>query len=189
MDMDERRPAAALTRLEKILNMPGLQELDLTPFLQILAEAYLDNGNEKRFKEIVDARAEAAAACDDRLGLLDWRRLQAMALTRQGRWKEAERAFDESLPLARAMPFPYAEARILREYAQMRARKGEPDEAKHRLQEALAIFQRLGAKKDIERTDRALAELTLDLLDGVSGSGGGTDLPSPGGATRDAQRI
>ena len=59
------------------------------------------------------------------------------------------------------MAFPYAEARIRRERAQLHALKGEPDETERQLRQALAIFQRLGAKKNVERTDQGLAELTL----------------------------
>jgi hypothetical protein len=37
--------------------------------------------------------------------------------------------------------------------------KGEPQQARSRMEEALALFQRLGAGKDVERTEQALAAL------------------------------
>ncbi len=70
--------------------------------------------------------------------LVDALRVQGMVSVRQERWEAAERAFEEGLSLARSTPFPYAEARM--------------PEQMGRLEEALAIFQRLGAQKDIERT-------------------------------------
>lgn len=66
--------------------------------------------------------------------------IQGMVLVRQA---EAERALDEGLKLAVSQPYPYAEGRILEQMG--------------RMEEALAIFQRLGAKKDIERIEAASA--------------------------------
>ena len=57
------------------------------------------------------------------------------------------------------MPYPYAEGRLLHVYSEMHAQKGEPEPARERLEAALAIFRRLGARKDAERTEQALADL------------------------------
>jgi hypothetical protein len=54
------------------------------------------------------------------------------------------------------MPYPYAEARILREYGMLHLREREPREARKWLSAALGIFGRLGAKKDAERSEQAL---------------------------------
>jgi hypothetical protein len=54
------------------------------------------------------------------------------------------------------MPFPYAEARILVQMADVHKQRGEQEQARERLEEALTIFQRLGARKDIERTEEML---------------------------------
>jgi hypothetical protein len=53
---------------------------------------------------------------------------------------EARAALEEGLALAQSLPTPYTEARIL--------------EGLGRTEEALGIFQRLGAAKDIERLER-----------------------------------
>jgi hypothetical protein len=57
------------------------------------------------------------------------------------------------------MPNPYTEARILAELGLLDQQDGKTDQARVQLQEALTIFQRLGAAKDIERSQHALAEL------------------------------
>ena len=57
------------------------------------------------------------------------------------------------------MPYPYAEARLLHVYGQMHIQKGEPGPARERLEAALAIFQRLGACRDIEQVEEAIARL------------------------------
>ena len=82
-----------------------------------------------------------------------------MALVRQGRRPEAARSFEEGVTLARRMPYPYAEARALHEWAAMDAASGDGAQARARLQQALAIFTHLGARKDVERTTEALAAL------------------------------
>jgi hypothetical protein len=59
------------------------------------------------------------------------------------------------------MPNPYTEARVLVELGLLDRQEGEADQARDRLQEALAIFQRLGARKDIEWTKQVRsADLT-----------------------------
>jgi tetratricopeptide (TPR) repeat protein len=65
-------------------------------------------------------------------------------LGRLGRFEEAAVVLEEGLALARSLPNPYAEARLLEQ-------RGERDEA-------LAIFQRLGATADVERIGVATHE-------------------------------
>jgi hypothetical protein len=57
------------------------------------------------------------------------------------------------------MPYPYAEARLLEEESRLHQQLGESEPARQQLEEALAIFQRLGALKDVERTEHVLARL------------------------------
>jgi hypothetical protein len=58
------------------------------------------------------------------------------------------------------MPYPYGEARALRVHGYLHRQKGEPQQARERLEAALAIFRRLGARKDIEQTEQMLAALS-----------------------------
>ena len=44
-------------------------------------------------------------------------------------------------------------------YGEMHLQRGEPPQARERLEAALAIFRRLGARKDIERVEQMLATL------------------------------
>lgn len=61
--------------------------------------------------------------------------------------------------MARSIPYPYGEAHLLRLYGEMHAQRDEPGRARARLEAALAIFGRLGARKDAEQTARALMRL------------------------------
>ena len=91
--------------------------------------------------------------------MMDALRVQAMVATRQESWMEAERIMKEGLALAHTLRYAYGEGRFLHVYGLMLARKGEPVPARERLEAALAIFQRLGARKDAERTEQAIADL------------------------------
>src|SRR5205085_8521486 len=98
--------------------------------------------------------------------LVEAQRVQATVAIRQGRWEEAEHVLEEGLALTRSMPNPYAEGRLLHVYGAMYAQKGEPEPAWERLEAALAIFRRLGARKDAERVEQALAMLSQNRTAG-----------------------
>ncbi len=68
-------------------------------------------------------------------------------------------ALDEALALARAMPYPYAEAKALYVYGLLHATRGEQRQARARLEEALALLARLGERMYAERAEQALAAL------------------------------
>src|SRR5205823_771836 len=84
----------------------------------------------------------------------------ALIALRQQHWAAAGRSLEEGVALARRMPHPYAEARLLHMYGRLHIQKGEPEAAREQLEAALAIFQRLGARADVARTEQALATLT-----------------------------
>jgi hypothetical protein len=78
---------------------------------------------------------------------------------RKEQWPEAACALNEALSLAHDMGHPWGEARVLCVYGDMHAQKGELELARDRLEAARAIFQRLGARKDSERTEVTLGHL------------------------------
>jgi hypothetical protein len=110
-----------------------------------LAWALLEAGAETRAGALAGETLARARAQGERLALVDALRVQGMVLRRQGHTDEAAGVLAEGLALARSLPYPYAEARILAELG-MR-------------EEALTIFQRLGAREDVERTKQLLASL------------------------------
>jgi predicted nucleotidyltransferase len=94
-----------------------------------------------------------------RLVLVEALRVQALIALRQEQWGEAARSLEDGVALVRSMPYPYAEARLLDVYGRLHTQKGEPEAARERLEGALAIFRRLGARTDVERTEQAIADL------------------------------
>jgi Tfp pilus assembly protein PilF len=153
----EGRPDAACARLAPLLDV-AQQEVWGGPYAQAtLAWAYLEMGDVAAADELVGQAVRRARVERYGAALVVAQRVQAMVSTRQGRWEDAQRSLEEGLALARSMPSPYAEGRLLHAYGQMHVAKGDPGPARERLEAALAIFRRLGARKDAERVERALA--------------------------------
>jgi tetratricopeptide (TPR) repeat protein len=150
---------AARARLELLLDRSVLREESIAELLPILAWARLESGDLVNAAQAAKDAVREAAAEEHRLTLVEALRIQGMVLTRRGRWEEAEASLRDAMTHAATMPYPYAEARALYGYGRMQSRRGAPDLAGERLQEALAIFQRLGAKPYLERTEQALAAL------------------------------
>ena len=145
-------PEEAIRRLQRL----AAEEDANLWILPSLARAHLEAGGEKRAAEVVAEAIRRARAGEQRFHLLEALRVQGMILTRQDQFEEAETAFQEGLELARSLPYPYAEGRILHQLGLVAQRRGEREHARKHLQEARLIFQRLGARKDVERTEQAL---------------------------------
>ena len=92
---------------------------------------------------------------DMRLVLVEALRVQALVAVRRGQRDSATRSVEEGLELARHMPYPYAEARLLHVYGRLHVQKREPQAAQERLEAARALFRRLGADKDAEWVEQA----------------------------------
>jgi tetratricopeptide (TPR) repeat protein len=91
----------------------------------------------------------------------DWRGLVAevhlaegVLATAQQRWEEAEAAFQEAVEINRRYHLPYYEARSLLEWGEMHLSRndaGDRERGMQLLDQALAIFQRIQAKKMVEK--------------------------------------
>jgi Tfp pilus assembly protein PilF len=139
-----------------------VQDHDLTvELLTVQAWAHLDLGEVARADEAVTQAVTRARTCSNSTLLLDALRVRAMVASRQERWAEAEHSIEEGLALALRLRSLYGEGRFLHLYGVLLAQKGEPRPARERLEAALAIFQQLGARKDAERTEHAIARLLL----------------------------
>jgi len=150
--------AAALARLEPLLDRPGLQEWDVAPLLPLVAWAQLALDKD----EAAAATLAASKARCGRLWLVDALRMEAMLARKPGRWGEAEAALEETLTLCRAMPYPYAETKALYVFGQVHAAKGEPGRAREKYEQALAICARLGEGLYRRQIEQALGDLNAD---------------------------
>jgi DNA-binding SARP family transcriptional activator/class 3 adenylate cyclase len=157
-DMRRGQPEEALARLESLAARRDLRPFQIMGNLSLLSEIRLQLGDVAAAEELAAEALERARKLPDAFWPISPLRVQAMTFARLGRWDEAERALDEALVLARGREV-YEEARILHALGLMLSQKGEKAQAREYLEEALAIFRRLGAKPDVERTVQAMAEL------------------------------
>jgi tetratricopeptide (TPR) repeat protein len=157
-DVRQGRPEEARARLEPLAARRDLKPYQISGNLSLLSEIRLQLGDVVVAEELAAQALERARGLPESLLPVNPLLAHAMTLARVGRWDEAERALDEALALARGDD-AYLEARTLRAFGLMWGQKGESGRAREYLEEALAIFRRLGAKPDVERTERTLAEL------------------------------
>jgi class 3 adenylate cyclase len=79
---------------------------------------------------------------------------EGVLATAQRRWPEAEAAFQKAVAINRQYHLPYYEARSLLEWGEMYSSRNEPQDPERGLElldQALAIFQRVQAKKMVEK--------------------------------------
>jgi Tfp pilus assembly protein PilF len=147
-------PERACRRLESFLDDLEPTERMTAYVRPTLAWAYLEVGDPVKAEKILRLTISRARSTGNQVGLVEALRVQAMLTTRQGRWAQAEQALEEGMLLAQRMPYPYVEARLLQLCGQMHLERGESGPAQERLGQALAIFRRLGAQKDIARVEQ-----------------------------------
>jgi tetratricopeptide (TPR) repeat protein/transcriptional regulator with XRE-family HTH domain len=151
-------PAAACARLMPLLD--SLEERMVTQYIRpVLAWAQYELGDLDRAAATAREATRRARSGTCRLGLVQALRVQAQALLARERWDEAEQSLAEGLAVARGMPYPHGEGRLLQVYGQLQVRRREPQAACERLEAALRIFRRLGARVDAERAEQLLAAL------------------------------
>jgi class 3 adenylate cyclase/tetratricopeptide (TPR) repeat protein len=148
------RFAKAVDALHPFIDFPGIRNDDQGDNIDVLAKAYLELGNETRARKLV-ARAETIPQ-DSPWTIVETRILKYILLGREGQVDEARAEYEETLDVARRLDYPYGEALTLSALGGLRSYPMEEKEWKDRLEAALAIFQRIGAKPLIERTQEAL---------------------------------
>jgi predicted ATPase len=123
----------------------------------ILAQTLKELGRTAEARIVVEKVIEQARQAGEMLVLAEALPLQALLYAQVGDRQGAEASLCEGLDLVRAVNYPYAEARALRAAATICAGRGEVEQSQRRLEEALVIFRRLGAARDVEAIERALA--------------------------------
>jgi len=126
--------------------------------LPVLAELYLKMGQPDKAAEYVDRGFELMKPDQNWYGLPAPMHLpKGMLTTARKDWDTATESFDKAIQINRQYQLPWDEARTLYERGLMylaRGRKGDREKAHEDLDEALAIFQKVGAKKDAEKVLR-----------------------------------
>jgi tetratricopeptide (TPR) repeat protein/transcriptional regulator with XRE-family HTH domain len=156
-DLLAGRPEPARARLEQLVAhlqaAPGM----VARILPLLAWSYLELGDGARAAEVVQDAVTSAASGQERLALVEALRIRGLIATRQQRWAAGKAALAEALALSQAMPYPYAEARILYTFGVYRLEHGEFMLASVHFQAARDICARLGERFYRKRIARRLA--------------------------------
>jgi transcriptional regulator with XRE-family HTH domain/tetratricopeptide (TPR) repeat protein len=137
-------PASARARLQPLLehmrSKPGL----VTRILILLAWAYLDIGDVGHAASLTQDAVAGAAAGPQQLELVEALRIAGMVAARRSQWSDAQVALEEALALSQAMPYPYAQARILHTFGLMHLQRRQLELADQSLRAARDICARLG---------------------------------------------
>jgi tetratricopeptide (TPR) repeat protein/transcriptional regulator with XRE-family HTH domain len=157
----EGRHQDALARLEPLLDPTSRTTGEAMAILRFTAWAHLEAGEVARAEELVLEGIVRATSRKLRPMLVHLLRVKALVELRRGAdgRREAEAALEEALRLCRAMPYPYAEAKVLYTYGLAHAQWGEPLRARERFVAAQAILDRLGERQYAAHIERTLANL------------------------------
>ena len=145
-DLLSGRPEAARGRLAPLLDAPGLMVSYSREALALLPWAYLGLGEADQAQALLAQVLSTARQARMGPTLVQALRVQALVLSKQERWEEAEQALQEALTLCRGMAAPYAEARTLYTAGLVSHRKGELEPTRLRFEAALTILERLGER-------------------------------------------
>jgi tetratricopeptide (TPR) repeat protein len=114
--------------------------------LSLLAWAYLELGEVGQAQALLAQVLRTARQARMDPTLVQALRVQALVLSKQERWEEAEQALQEALTLCRGMATPYAEAKTLYTAGLVSHQKGELEPARQRFEAALTILEQLGER-------------------------------------------
>jgi tetratricopeptide (TPR) repeat protein len=149
-------PAA---RLAPVVEQRQQDYTMVSEVLPRLAWACLELGEVGRAQELLDLALGPLRVQSYPIALVDALGVQARVAMRREHWPEALSALSEGLDLARAIPYPFGEGRLLHLMGMLHRRRQEPESALEWLATALAIFRLLGARKDLERTEQLVIAL------------------------------
>ena len=155
LDVLEGSPQDAVTRLHPFISSDLTWDSSVT-FWSALATAYLmldDLPHARAHAEQAVAEARRTGAWLYGISALEAR---GMVQVRDGEHGPAQDTYQEGLRRARAMPFPYGEARLLHAQGLLERRQGNEAAAHAKFSAALAIAETLGADRDAIRIREAM---------------------------------
>jgi len=134
---------------------------------RFLIRTYIELGEIEKAKSLIDKLHKFSLKIEDKEFMATTDALKAMLFHAQKKWKESIEHFEKALQQYEALESrrwdTYSFAKnFLYEYARVyleRNQDGDEEKAYDLLNQALEIFQKLGAKKDIEKIESKLAHI------------------------------
>jgi tetratricopeptide (TPR) repeat protein len=134
--------------------------------MTVLLLAYVELGEFEKVEDSIDGLYQFAQKAEDNSMLFFLDLARAELFRAQHKWEESIKYFEKSLhemELTKARQWNlYTFVKFLSEYARMYLERDQQDDrekARELLNQALEIFQRMGAKRDIETTEAKLLRL------------------------------
>lgn len=150
------RPESALQRLQPFGEQrnEGVSSMSLQ---MLHGWAHAELGHEVEAQKFAESALTRAAAMRSAPRVANATYGWGLVLSRLGRVEEAEQALEKAASIAHPMPYPYTEACALYELGVTLVWSEKMERAQQQLRAALALFQRLGARIYVERTENALS--------------------------------
>jgi len=128
-----------------------------------LSRLHLKKGEIEKAKELIEKTSQFSVKSKDRFLIANAEMLEGMLFRAEKSWKQSIQHFERSLQTykdlnAQKWYVPYF-ANLLYEYGLMyldRNEEGDKEKARNLLNQALEMFQKMGAKKDIEKVEAKL---------------------------------
>lgn len=150
---------AALGRAFDIYESTGAG--DTPSVFENYPEALVASGELGTAEDVVDLFEARARAANKAMALAPALRCRALLLAARQRLDDAATALDEALAHHEQVAMPFSRARTLLVVGQVRRRRGERRAAKDALEQALAIFDDLGAPLWAERVRAELGRVPI----------------------------
>jgi tetratricopeptide (TPR) repeat protein len=144
-DLVEGRAGAARTRLSEFSSQVP-DRVDSAAAAMLLAWAHTELGDLTAAETWLESAELISQRRQQRLAEVDVLRVRSHWHAARTEWTAAETAALLSAELARAIPYPYAEAKALAALGSLRIKRGAPEQARENLTAALTILHRLGER-------------------------------------------
>jgi tetratricopeptide (TPR) repeat protein len=134
---------------------------------RFVAREYIELGEFEKAQNLMEDLRKYALEKEDKVLIASVDVLTAILFRSQKKWEESVKHFEKGLKEyealgARRWDIYWLAKNVLYEYARMcleRNKEGDTEKAQNLLNQALEIFQKIDAKKDIEKTTRLLEAL------------------------------
>jgi class 3 adenylate cyclase/tetratricopeptide (TPR) repeat protein len=158
--LEQGREEEAKAHLEICVDTFKDHEFTTLPLLHIetlfhLTSIHARRGQLEASRKMCEWAKRLAETLKSDAGLAMASQAEAALLTATGDWEGAEGAYLKSLSLWEKASWPYYHAKALVAYSDAIG-QGNPEESKKHLQEAVEIFRKLGAKRDLEKAEAKL---------------------------------
>jgi len=140
---------------------------------RFLIWVYIELGEIEKAKNLIDTLHKFALKVKDNSLIADADGLRAMLFRAQKKWKESIKYFEKSLQEHEALDarrwnvYTFSKM-LLCEYARLyleRDHEGDREKAYDLLNQALEIFQKMGAKKEIEKVKSKIVQTGLQMVE------------------------